>query len=148
MERKDLESDPDAPDTVDQFHFSFDARFRHLLAALDVRPANSRVTIGVSTLMIQFGPWRVDTPITNVREVCETGPYRWYRAIGPRLSLADRGLTFGSSTAGGVCVLLHEPVPGIVPFATIRHPGITLTVDDPPRFATVLRQRARLSPSG
>jgi hypothetical protein len=136
-------SDPSG--TVDQFHFDFAPRFRHLLAALDVRPANSRVTIGESTLLIQFGPWRVDTPVANVREVCETGPYRWYRAIGPRLSLADRGLTLGSTSAAGVCVLLHEPVPGIVPFAAIRHPAITLTIEEPERFAAVLRRHAHLT---
>ena len=135
------------PSTIDQFHFAFEPRFRHLLATLGVRPANSRVTIGATTLMIQFGPWRVDTPIANVREVCETGPYQWYRAIGPRLSLADRGLTLGSTTAGGVCLLLHEPVPGLIPFGAIRHPGITLTIEDPARFAAVLRRRAQLQPA-
>ena len=60
-----------------------------------------------------------------------TGPYRWYRAIGPRLSLADHGLTFGTSAARGVCLLLREPVPGIDPLGVIRHPGLTLTVADP-----------------
>ena len=45
-----------------------------------------------------FGPWVCRTAPSNVRAVSLTGPYRWYRAIGPRLSLADHGLTFGTTT--------------------------------------------------
>ena len=73
--------------------------------------------------------------------MCITGPYRGYRAIGPRGSFADRGLTFGSTTAGGVCLLLREPVPGLEPTGRMRHPGITLTVADREGFATAITAR-------
>ena len=42
--------------------------------------------------MARFGPWTCETPIANVRDVCRTGPYRWFKAIGPRGSFVDRGL--------------------------------------------------------
>jgi hypothetical protein len=77
-----------------------------------------------------------------------TGPYRWYRAIGPRLSLAGHGLPSGTTTARGVCLLLHEPVPGIDPLGVIRHPGPTLTVSDPEGSAATVRHYAGLPASG
>jgi hypothetical protein len=69
---------------------------------------------------------------------------RGYRAIGPRLSLADHGPTFGGSTARGVCLLLR----GIDPFSLISHPGLTLTVAQPRRFAATVRYCAGLPASG
>jgi hypothetical protein len=80
----------------------------------------------------------------NLQEVRLTGPYRWHRAIGPRLSLADHGLTFGSTTARGVCLLFREPVPGIGPLGLIRHPNLTLTAADPERLAATVRRHAGL----
>ena len=82
--------------------------------------------------------------ITNMREVCITWPYRWFKAIGPRGSFVDRGLTFGTTTRRGVCVLLREPVPGLAPDGLLRHPGITLTLAEPDRFASSLHRRAGL----
>ena len=79
-----------------------------------------------------------------MQELRLTGPYRWYRAIGPRLSLADHGLTFGSTPARGVCLLFREPVPGIGPPGLIRHPNLTLTAADPERLAATVRRHAGL----
>jgi hypothetical protein len=79
-----------------------------------------------------------------VRAVHLAGPYRWHRTIGPRLSLADHGLTFGSTPARGVCLLFREPVRGIGPLDVIRHPGLTLTVADPQRFAAAVSHYAGL----
>jgi hypothetical protein len=50
---------------------------------------------------------------------------------GPaRLSLADRGITMAATTAGGACLQFRESVSGIEPFGVIRHPAVTLGVDD------------------
>jgi hypothetical protein len=131
-----------------QFEMAFDPRFRLALAALGVTPATAHVTVTPGRLVACFGPWACHTTPSNVREVCLTGPYRWYRAIGPRLSLADHGLTFGTTIARGVCLLLREPVPGIDPLGVIRHPGLTVTVADPQRFAATVRHYAGLPASG
>jgi hypothetical protein len=88
---------------------AFDPRFRLPLAALGVTPATAHVTVTADRLVACFGPWTCRTTPANVRAVHVTGPYRWYRAIGPRLSLADHGLTVGTSAARGVCLLLREP---------------------------------------
>ena len=114
-----------------QFAFRFDPAFRPLLALLGVRPETAWVRVDADELLVRFGPWRLRTPRANVTGVEQGGPYRWWRAIGPHLSLADAGVTFGSSTAGGLCVRFAEPVPALLPGSWPRHPGATLTVVDP-----------------
>jgi hypothetical protein len=128
-----------------QFEMAFDPQFRLPLAALGITPATAHVTLTPDQLVACLGPWVCRTAPSNVRAVSLTGPYHWYRAIGPRLSLADHGLTFGTATAGGVCLQLRDPVPGIDPIGLIRHPNLTLTVADPRRFAAALRQRAGMA---
>ena len=140
--------EPAAGPGAGQFEMAFDPRFRLPLAALGVTPATAHVTVTADRLVACFGPWTCRTTPANVRAVDIMGPYRWYRAIGARLSLADHGLTFGTTTARGVCLLLREPVPGIDPLGVIRHPGLTLTVADPERFAATVRHHAGLPAPG
>ena len=73
---------------------------------------------------------------------------RPYRATESRLSLADHGPTCGCSTARGICLLLREQVRGIDPFGLISHPGLTLTVAQPRRFAATVCHYAGLPASG
>jgi hypothetical protein len=130
---------------IEQFEFQFDARFRPMLAMIGVTPGTAHVTLTRDRFVARFGPWTCETSISNVREVCSTGPYAWYKAIGPRGSFVDRGVTFGTTTKGGVCVLFDEPVPGLAPIGALRHPGITLTLAEPERFVSSLRRRAGLA---
>ena len=126
----------------ERFDFAFDSRFLPFLFGLGVTPGTAFVVLTAhDRLLARFGAWRVLTPLENVREVCLTGPYQWFKAIGPRMSFADRGVTFGTTTAGGVCVLFHDPVPAFDPFGVLRHPGLTVTVADPPALAEALRRR-------
>jgi hypothetical protein len=46
------------------------------------------------------------------------------------VSLADRGLTFASNGRSGVCPRFKQPVRGVDPLGIVRHPGLTVTVDD------------------
>jgi len=137
---------PAAGPEAGQFEMAFAPRFRLTLAALGVTPATAHVTLTQDRLVGCFGPWVCRTAPSNVRAVSLTGPYHWYRAIGPRLSLADHGLTFGTTTTRGVCLQLRDPVPGIDPAGLIRHPNLTLTVADPHRFAAALRHYAGQTP--
>ncbi len=84
-----------------QFEMAFDPRFRLPLAALRVTPATAHVTAAADRLVARFGPWVCRTTPANVRAVRLTGPYHWHRAVGPPLSLADHGLTFGSPPSAG-----------------------------------------------
>lgn len=115
-----------------------------MLRLIGVRPGTAHVTLTRDRLVARFGPWTCATSIGNVRGVCRTGPYRWFKAIGPRGSFVDRGLTFGTNSAAGVCVLFRDAVPGLAPVRSLRHPGLTLTLAEPERFVSALRRYAGL----
>ena len=127
---------------VEQFGFDFDPRFRLVLAAVGATPTTSHVTIGPDRLLACLGPWSIRVAPHNIRDVSITGPYHWYRGIGIRLSLTDRGLTFGTTYAHGVCLTFREPVRG--PLPGLRHPNLTLTVADPQGLAAAVRRHAGL----
>jgi hypothetical protein len=112
------------------FAFRFDPRYRALLALSGITPERSWVDVGDGVLDARFGPWRVRTPLGNVTGASVNGPHAAIRAIGVRLSFADRGLTFGSNRDRTVCVEFAEPVAGIDPLGLVRHPGLSLAVAD------------------
>ncbi|MGC7095280.1 hypothetical protein ACPZ19_11485 [Amycolatopsis lurida] len=111
--------------------FFFDPRWQPVLQAVGVRPSTAGVRVRRNELSVRFGPWRVHTPIANIRDVRLTGPFNPIKAIGPRLSLTDRGLTFGTNTAIGVHVRFHQPVRGVDPWGLVKHPALTLTCAEP-----------------
>ncbi len=114
-----------------EFRFRFDPTYRRLAAKFGVRPSNSLVVVTEHQLDVRFGPWRVRTPVENVAGVERTGPYRLVKTAGPaHLSFADRGLTFATNGEAGLCIRFEEPVHGIDPFRILRHPGLTVTVED------------------
>ncbi len=98
------------------------------------------VRVDDARLEAVFGPWRVATTIGNVAAADVGGPYTEWKALGARLSLADRGLTFGTNATSGVCIRFREPVPGIEPSGLLRHPGLTVTVAQPQLLVHRLRQ--------
>lgn len=114
-----------------RFGFEFESRYRRILWLLSITPRRSWVEVGDERFEASFGPWRLRTTVDNISCVEITGPYRAVRAIGPHISMADRGLSFGSTTRGGVCVRFTEPVPGRATLGLVRHPGLTVTVADP-----------------
>ena len=42
----------------------------------------------------------------------------------------DRGLTFATNGDRGVCIKFHRSVRGIAPLGLLRHPALTVTVED------------------
>ncbi|MFI2711031.1 hypothetical protein ACH495_12960 [Micromonospora sp. NPDC018662] len=132
------------PSPVRHFPFRFDPAFRLPLALLGVRSGTAAVELAPDALVVRFGPWRLRTTPANVVDVELSGPYRWWRAVGPHLSLADGGVTFGSSVAGGLCLRFDEPVPALAPGPWPRHPAVTVTVADP----TALRDALAPGSSG
>jgi hypothetical protein len=112
------------------FGFRFDPRYTRWLALLGIVPSRAFVGVGDGTLEARFGRWYCATPLDNVAGAELTGPYQWFKVIGPHLSFADRGLTFGTNSERGVCIRFREPVPGLEPTGRLRHPGLTVTVED------------------
>jgi hypothetical protein len=118
--------------SMQTFEFEHASAFVAPMLLWGVGPRTGRVEVEDHDLRVSFGPWTVTTPVENVVEATVTGPYHWWRAIGIRLSLADRGITFGTTARGGVCLKLREPISLRLGWVTIplRHPNLTVTVVD------------------
>lgn len=126
-----------------EFPFRFDPTYRRLAAPFGIRPGNSRVVVTEHQLDARFGPWRLRSPIENVAGVECTGPFSLVKTAGPaHLSFADRGLTFATNGDAGLCIRFEEPVHGIDPFRILRHPGLTVTIEDVDGLARALHSPA------
>ena len=86
------------------------------------------VTITDDHMVATDGRFRLKTPLSNIAGGHLTGPYRWYTAVGIRLSFCDSGLTFGTNPDRGVCVHFDEPVAKVIGFRP--HAALTVTVAD------------------
>lgn len=110
------------------FPFDCDKRFAPLWGLVGVRPGKHGVTVDDDTLRATFGLLKLETPLANVAGGHVTEGYRWWTAVGPRLSFVDDGLTFGTNTKRGVCIHFHERVPKVI--GPRRHSALTVTVAD------------------
>ena len=122
-----------------RFDFAFDPALRPAAALFGVFPSTARVEVDDLHLRVRFGPWRLLTPVANIESAEVTGPYSWWKVAGPpHLSFADRGVTFATSTTGGVCLRFRTPVGAMLPGGLLKHPGATLTVADPEELVAAL----------
>jgi hypothetical protein len=129
---------------AERFAFAFDPTYRRLSRAFGVTPASAWVEVGGGLLTARFGPWRVTTPLTNVTGAEVTGPYAFMKTAGPaRLAITDRGITFATNGHRGVRLDFRTPVPGLDPLRLIKHPELTVTVQDYDRLATLLTSGTR-----
>jgi len=116
---------------AERFGFAIDPAYARILRLFGVRSGTAWVALQGGELRARFGFWRLSTPVGNIAGTCVTGPYASaWRAIGPHISLVDHGLSFGTNVERGVCVLFREPVRGRETLGAVRHPGLTVTVDD------------------
>ena len=115
--------------------------WRWPLRLIGVRAGAAQVELTADgRLVATFGRLRVETLVENVCGYRLTGPYRWWKAIGPRGSLVDRGFTFGSSAHGGVCICFREWVSSRYVRGG-RLEALTVTVDDLDAMAGALEVR-------
>lgn len=131
-------------DQVRTFAFEFQKRYLPMLAAIGVTPKTTSVQVGPDEIVAKFGPWTSRSDLSNITCVIVTGPYKAHRAIGARGSFADGGATFGTTTAGGVCMEFRRPVGALDLTKHLKHKGLTLTVQDPEGFAEYLREAVGL----
>jgi hypothetical protein len=85
----------------------------------------------------RFGFARIRTPLGNVTRWRIEGPWRWITAIGVRMSLRHRDVTFCGDPRGGVRVDFREPVV----WGPLRVPALYLGVEDLEGFAAELERR-------
>lgn len=120
-----------------RFPYAVDYRFLAMWAPFGFRPWHDAVTITEDQrLVATFGPLRLQTPLGNVDGAHVTRGYRWWTAVGARMSFVDDGLTFGTNRAGGVCVHFREKVPSLL--RRTGHSALTVTVADLEGLAAAL----------
>lgn len=110
---------------------------RPLLRLFGVRNGNAYVDLG-ETLDARFGWARLQTPVTNIKSWRIEGPWLWITAIGVRMSIRHRDLTFAGTPRGGVRIDFHERV---TTMRVLRVPALYVTVEDLEGFATALSSR-------
>ena len=112
------------------FPYDFDKRFLPMWLGVGALPRRDGVTItDDGRLVATFGVLRVDTPLDNIAGAHVTGPYRWWTAVGPRISFADDGLTFGTNPHAGLCIHFRNKIRRVIGFRD--HSALTVTVADP-----------------
>lgn len=121
-----------------RFPIRLGRRSRPLLRLFGVRgPENAWVDLGDDRLEARFGWSRAETPLANIASWRIEGPWLWITAIGVRMSVRHRDITFGGSPHGGVRLDFRERVPVLA----FRVPALYVTVDDLEGFAAALRER-------
>jgi hypothetical protein len=111
------------------FPYRYDPRLAPIWLPFRAFPGAQGVTItDDGRLVARYGPLRVDAPLSTVQDAHVTGPYRWWTAVGPRLSAVDDGLTFGTNAAAGVCIHFEPPIHRVIGLRD--HSALTVTVAD------------------
>jgi hypothetical protein len=121
----------------EHFGYAIDKRYLPLLVVFALRPAKDGVVLtDEGGFVATFGLLKITTPRSNITGAHITRNYRWWTAVGVRMSRADDGLTFGTNYAGGVCVHFAEKVPS--PLRKSGHSALTVTVADMQGLTTAL----------
>jgi hypothetical protein len=123
--------------TTRRFPIFVGRRSRFVLWLFGVRAGNAYVDLGDDELDAHFGFFRLRTPTGNLASWRIEGPWLWITAIGVRMSIRHRDLTFGGTNRGGVRVDFTEPVA----LRGVRIPALYLTVEDLEGFAAALAER-------
>jgi hypothetical protein len=111
------------------FPYSVDLKFAPMWLPFGVHPSRDGVTITEAGLFkATFGFLKLETARDNVTGAHITRDYRWWTAIGARMSFVDDGLSFGTNTKAGVCVHFAEKVSSRL--SRKGHSALTVTVAD------------------
>lgn len=119
------------------FTYAADLKLAPFWLPFGVRPSKDGVTLtDDGRLVATFGLLKLETAIDNVDEAHITSGYRWWTAVGARMSFTDDGLTFGTNADRGVCVHFREKVPSAL--RRSGHSALTVTVADPEGLVAAL----------
>jgi hypothetical protein len=119
------------------FGYAIDKRYLPVVLPFLLRPARDGVTLtDEDSFVASFGLVKIATPRSNISGAHITRNYRWWTAVGVRMSRADDGLTFGTNHNAGVCIHFAERVPS--PLRRSGHSALTVTVADLEGLTTAL----------
>jgi hypothetical protein len=111
-----------------------------LRLAFGVRRDNAWVDVGEGSegrLVVSFGRFHFETSLANCASWRIEGPFLWITAIGVRMSLRHRDVSFDGSPHGGVRIDFHDRVP----WGAFHIPAIYVAADDLAAFAAALAAR-------
>jgi hypothetical protein len=121
-----------------RFPIRLGARSRPLLRLFGVaNPADATVVLSDEGLDARFGWGHATTPLANITSWRIEGPWAWITAIGIRMSIRHRDLSFAGSPRGGVRVDFVEPVR----VGPLRIPALYVGVEDLEGLAAALASR-------
>ena len=114
---------------AEHFGYDIDRRYLPVLLPFLVHPSKDGVRLtDEGSFMATFGFLQVVTPLQNVVGAHLTQDYRWWTAVGARLSRVDDGLTFGTNARAGVCIHFDQKVSSRL--RRSGHSALTVTVAD------------------
>ena len=122
--------------TPRRFPIEVGRKSRALLRLFGVKGDNAYVDLG-DELDARFGWARVRTPVGNIESWRIEGPWLWITAIGVRMSIRHRDLTFAGTPRGGIRMDFREPVRAF----RFLVPALYVTVEDLEGFAAALSER-------
>ena len=102
-----------------------------LRIAFGATPDRAWASIDAGIVTVRFGRFEFTVPVTSVTRWRIEGPWRWITAIGVRMSIRHRDISFAGSPRGGVRLDFGSPVRW-GPFAV---PAIYAGVQDLEGFA-------------
>lgn len=111
-----------------------------LRVVFGVRADDSWIELGDGPdepLRVHFGWWPFETTMGNAVRWQIEGPWLWITAIGLRMSIRHRDLTFGGSPHGGVRIDFRTRVPWLI----FKIPAIYVPADDLDGLAAALAAR-------
>lgn len=97
-------------------------------------PERAWAEIGDDGLTIRFGRAEFTTPLSNLERWRIEGPFRWITAIGIRMSVRHRDVSFAGSPHGGVRIDLVRRVR----WGPFNVPAVWVGADDLEAFAAAL----------
>ncbi len=130
-------ADPNTGPGPRRFPFRFEGPWRWAVLPFAVTPGRAWAELDGERVRVRFGPWHVQIPVADIRRYEIQGPYRWWRALGVRMTLGVWDLSFCSSARDGVYLELARPIRAY----GLERPAFTFTPADPDGFAAALRGR-------
>jgi len=127
------------------FKYAVDYRLAVMWAVFGLWPPRDGVSItDDQRFKATFGFLKLETSMDNIDDAHITRDYRWWTAVGARMSFVDDGLTFGTNNDAGVCVHFRHTVPS--PLRHKGHSALTVTVADLDGLVQAIRDQRPTSP--